>query len=323
MLGLTMPGVGLTRMGGVARAVAPARPLEGMASKGDTIYSLPDHPPRPFEADYPHGTPDHVPGSGRLKVDIDGTPIETGWNPAIAGRRVLGGADEAISPAESDAAGKSFTGLRPQAASSTTFGRKTSGAYIKEVAENPFDPYHPLAEFRRTSPFRDGYDRFIFYLNTLKPEQVPAIVLHELGHVMTDLAGSIRQRQSGSIKPKKGDHGEVPLDLIPPGNHKDTLAQLHRRTRGADPESFGYKKDDVLAEHWAEAFRAYMQNPGAFKAEYPELAAYMRQVWNSDLDRRRVLHLNSIGGTAASGATLGQFLDRPQDRTLPDDQWKF
>src|SRR5262249_26321914 len=55
------------------------------------IYNPPPKPPRPFEADYPHGAP--ADATGRLTQDIEGRPLTAKY---IVGRSAAGAEDQAF-----------------------------------------------------------------------------------------------------------------------------------------------------------------------------------------------------------------------------------
>jgi len=58
-----------------------------------------------------------------------------------------------------------------------------------------------------------------------------------------------------------------------------------------------------MAELWAEAIRAYKQDPNYMKTVAPNAAALIREHWNSNPTLRRILHFNSVG----AGAGLGSY----------------
>lgn len=77
------------------------------ASRTASMYNPPAKELRAFSADYPMGGV--ADDAGRLKFDIEGRPLvaEPG---RIVGRRVAGGADEALAPAEFDGIAEAATG---------------------------------------------------------------------------------------------------------------------------------------------------------------------------------------------------------------------
>jgi len=81
-------------------------------------------PASPFEADYPKGAPRNA--AGLLTTTIDGDPINVGGR--VVGRRVAGGTDEALPPAEFDAITKEGTGRELEVVARSDLGRGTHGA---------------------------------------------------------------------------------------------------------------------------------------------------------------------------------------------------
>src|SRR5882757_10090049 len=86
----TLPGVSLR---GVDMPIA-----ESLASRSASLYNPPVKPQLPIGAQYPHGV--HADATGRLTHDNKGRELVAQY---IVGRRTVGGADEALSPAEYDA----------------------------------------------------------------------------------------------------------------------------------------------------------------------------------------------------------------------------
>jgi len=64
------------------------------SSAFNPLRDPPSKPPRPFDADYPDLDNDE--SGARLKYDVNGHPLDAGQK--IVGRRVVGGADENLSP---------------------------------------------------------------------------------------------------------------------------------------------------------------------------------------------------------------------------------
>jgi hypothetical protein len=125
---LPVPGMALAS--GTGRGIlgllrrAAASEAESLASKSPMMYNPPVKSSRPFAADYPSGAP--ADAAGRLTRDIEGRPLTAQY---IVGRRTLGGADEAISPAELDALAEKILGNRPALVPAKALPRGSVGAY--------------------------------------------------------------------------------------------------------------------------------------------------------------------------------------------------
>jgi len=242
---------------------------ETLASRSARIYNPPAKPPRPFEADYPAGA--KADDAGNLTHDIDGNPLEVGGR--IVGRRVAGGADEALPAAELDAIATATTGSPAAVLPQSALGRDVGRARFDRRSNKPLD---------------------IALSNTLTPEDLSKVYGHEIGHVIDQLAGEI---------PTKGLSHELKAVY-------NTLNNPNRSRDGADAAAFGkpftpaaggYKGDDVPREWVAEAIRAYMEDPNYLKAVAPDVAAAIRKAVYANPNSRTIIQFNSIGGTVASG----------------------
>ena len=95
-------------VGAIPGGRVPSNSVENLASRSARIYDPPVVSPRAFELDYPSGGVANE--SGKLSVDIDGNPLVAR---TVVGRRVLGGADEALTSAELVAITEEITGNKP------------------------------------------------------------------------------------------------------------------------------------------------------------------------------------------------------------------
>lgn len=238
-----------------------------LASKSARIYNPPTKPQRPFKADYPAGA--KADDAGNLTHDIDGNPLEVGGR--IVGRRVAGGADEALPAAEFDAIAKEGTG---RVTETLPLPRNTVG----RVA------VHPVT----------GRPLGVALSNKLTPEDLPKVYGHEIGHVIDQLAGEI---------PTKGLSDELKAVYNTLNNPNRTRDGAEAATFGKPwtPAAGGHKGDDVPREWVAEAIRAYMADPNYLKTVAPKTAAAIRKAVYANPNSRTIIQFNSIGGTVASG----------------------
>lgn len=255
---------------------------ETLASKSARIYNPPAKPPRPFEVDYPAGA--RTDDAGNLTHDIDGNPLQVGGR--IVGRRVAGGADEALPAAEFDAIATATTGSPAAVLPQSALGRDVGRARFDRRSNKPLD---------------------IALSNKLTPEDLPKVYGHEIGHVIDQLAGEI---------PAVGDRTKVGSQLRQVYNdlNNPDLAQRRanaggkevdisksRNLRNYGPEDHGYSGKDVPRELWAEAIRAYMADPNYLKFAAPDVAAAIRKAAYAKPNSRKIIQFNSTGGTVASG----------------------
>jgi hypothetical protein len=246
------------------RAPRPGPPP--LAKRSVLSYNPPNRPPRPFTKDYPDGT--QVEAGRRLTHDIEGRPLEVGGR--IVGRRVAGGADEAVSPTEFDAIAKEATARGAE----TVPGRQIGG---------------DAGRYVETRDRRSGKvtDRAILLSEDLTDAQLSRVYGHEIGHVIDQLAGEI---------PVKGLTKEL-------RSVYNTLNNPNRDRRSGDeaaswggtwgPKAEGYKGADVARELMAEAIRAYMVNPNYLKAEAPKVAAAIRKHVNANPRAKKIIQFNT------------------------------
>jgi hypothetical protein len=237
----------------LAESAAPRTEAAGesLASRSVSLYNAPVKPPRPFATDYPQGAAANA--SGRLTQDIEGRPLGARY---IAGRTVVGGADEAIPATELDALGQAITGSYPENAPKSQLGIE-AGRYTKRRGDR-------LAGDQQQLPGVDGFLRRILFRDDLRPEQAQNVVAHEIAHAIEDRAGT----QTRYLRSPSGEG--VPFGALSDEGIKRELGQVYHdlndRTwrRGqptaprlqTKPEDFGYRGDDVRAEKIAEAIRA-------------------------------------------------------------------
>ncbi|MGE4220127.1 MAG: hypothetical protein AB7G39_11815 [Alphaproteobacteria bacterium] len=259
---------------------------EAVASKSAWIYNPPAKSPRPFEADYPAGA--RTDDAGRLTHDIDGRPLEVGGR--IVGRRVAGGADEALPTAEFDTIAKEGTGRSTEIVPP----RKIGGDAGRVVTDRD----------RRSGNI---VDQQVYLSDKLTPEDLPKVYGHEIGHVIDQLAGEI---------PAVGDRTRIGMQLrqvyhdLNDGSWRRGMETPQRlQTR---PEDRGYRSKDIPRELWAEAIRAYMADPNYLKAVAPDVAAAIRKAVNSNPSIRKIVQFNS--GGIAGGVSLGTIGHDDRDR---------
>jgi hypothetical protein len=96
--------------------------LESMAKRGG-VFPAPTRSSRPFLDDYPEGVPHETfADGGRIARDLKGSPLTARF---IAGRRVVGGEDQALSAEELNILAEAATLRSPQVVAR----RELSGAH--------------------------------------------------------------------------------------------------------------------------------------------------------------------------------------------------
>jgi hypothetical protein len=246
------------------------------ASKSASLYDPSAKPPRPFEADYPEGVSGE-PGSP-LSVDNGGTAL-TARN--IVGRRVLGGADEALAPERLKSGAASVIGSPPVGVAGRAIGGDAGRFHISHDAEG--EP-----------------DYKIFVDKGLPANSRDKVVTHEFGHVIDYFSRDI---------PTDGLLNE----LRPLYNTLNTGTERTRNLMG--PQHLGYKGEEIGREYMAEAIRAYMADPNYIKTVAPKTAARIREYVNTNPRLNKIIQFNGIAGALPiGGAAAGVGSLAPQDQ---------
>lgn len=265
-----LDAAGIVPAGAVFRTAAKlakgAKPLENLGSRVASLYDPPAKKPRPFHLDYPTGALGDE--AGNLKRDIEGRPLVARY---IAGRRLVGGADTALSPTE----------IR-------SIGTQATGRPIAEVPQR--GPTGLGSDMGRVTLNR--YSRLpeeIFISEKLNPRQSDKVIAHEVGHVIDQMAGEI---------PVAGLSRELAFVY-------DTLFTGRERTRNfTGPRHLQYRGDEVPREHIAEASRAYMVDPNWLKTVAPKTAARIREHVNSHPELSKIIQFNSLAAASIGGGSL-------------------
>jgi hypothetical protein len=283
----------VTRGEGIAAELAPriqrllpraaeSAPEDLLASRSARLYDPPSVEQRPFSEDYRGIARDD--GTGRLTHDIEGRPLIAG---RIVGRSTLGGADEALSPAEYDAVTKAAIGEVPQSVPAGSLPRDTVGIY-------------------KVVPGPDGLERTIGVLRNLPAASKDLVAGHEIGHMIDDLAGQLIRYDRGV--PVNGiDQTGIRTELKLVYNALNNPEPRGRAGFGRlwDPEASGYRKGEPAdRELMAEAIRAYMVNPNWLKTTAPRTAAAIRAAVNVNPRLSRIIQFNALP-LAASAAGFG------------------
>jgi hypothetical protein len=266
--------------GRVAVRAAPeaSGPLE---SRLVPAYNPPVKSPRPYTADYPSGTPTDA--TGRLTADIEGRPLGGRY---VAGRRMVGEPDEALSPAAVDAIATSAAGASPQAVAPGQIGRAA-------------------AALRRTVDPETGASQYNILVNrTLSDAMRDRVVAHETGHLVDELAGRIPT-------------DDIKTELKQIYNALNTGQERARNLTG--PQNLGYKGDTVDRELMAEAIRGYMADPNYLKTVAPKTAARIRDYVNSNPRLAPLIQFNSVGVSTGLGTFASDKEESPMAQNATAD----
>jgi len=247
----------------MARRGAPL--AQSLASKSPMIYNPPPKPPRPFEADYPHGAP--ADATGRLTQDIEGRPLTAKY---IVGRSAAGAEDQAFAPGEFDNLARATTGHAAEAIPphQTDFGRTVLSLDRGRLIPTRIE-------------LRAG----------LRPDKADMVYGHELGHVIEETAGQIATK--GLSDELKGVYNS----LNNPNRARGGL-NAAPTARPMTPQRHGYDSEEVPREYMAEAIRAYMTDPNYFKTVAPKTAAAIRAAVNAHPTLSKIIQFNAVGGLA-------------------------
>lgn len=245
----------------------PSPPSESRSKFGDARESLmfypPERAPRPFQEDFPSGAQHE--GSGIITRDPEGRPLTA---PFVAGRNVVGGANQPI----------------PEARYDTITAR-----LLGKAAENVPPGKNPGSVGVTNFNTETGTPLSIELNNNLSPKARPLVYAHEIGHVLDQFAGEI---------PIAGIEKELYRLFNSLNNPIRTRGgnDAHPWSPRMTPRKQGYAKDEAPREMMAEAARAYMQNPNYIKAEAPNVAARIRAYVNEHPWIKQTIQFNSLAG---------------------------
>ena len=242
-------------------------PQMSVASRNAFLYNPPSKSPRAFHEDYKTGA--RADATGRLTHDIESNLLNARY---VAGRRMVGGPDEPLTPADVVAAATEATGRGPQAVAAREIGGD-AGRFVVE-------------RDRRSGNI---LGRQILYDPSLTPTAGGRVIAHEFGHAIDELAGTI---------PTAGLNTELRRVY----NTLNTGEERTRKLMG--PERQHYRGEDVPRELMAEAIRAYMADPNYLKSVAPETATAIRRAVNANPQLAKIIQFNMLvvapmGGLAA------------------------
>jgi hypothetical protein len=252
-----------------------------LASKSANIYDPPEIPQRPFEADYKDGAKGKFDEHGNLTHDMEGRELRA---PFVVGRRVVGGEDQAFSPAQLDPLAEGLTGK----ASETLPSREIGGDAGRVTTRTD----------RRSG--RSDYDISLSRDNT--PTQAPRVLAHEVAHVIDLIAGKIDQTDI------KNDLQRIYHNLND-GSWRRLKDDTPRRLQ-TTPESNGYSREKAPRELMAEAIRAYLANPNYIKEIAPKVAERIRKAWNEHPEGSKVVQFNADQAKASLPGVFAQAAER-------------
>lgn len=243
-------------------------PQNSMARKPYMIYNAPEKPPRPFEWDYPSGA--RTDATGKLTHDIEGRPLTA---PHVAGRQVLGGADEAIPSTQFDTLAEATTGRSAQAVPPREMGSDLGRIGLNRVTGRP---------------------EYIKYRSDLPPQKAPLVVAHELGHAVDEIAG--RMPTTGLTDDFKKIYNTL-------NNPNRTQGGLEAAPWGKPwtAKAAGYAGEEIPREHVAEAVRSYLTNPNYVKTVAPDVAARIRAYVNAHPELSKIIQFNTLAGGVGLG----------------------
>jgi len=221
------------------------------------MYNAPARDIRPFPADYPPGhigIPNDGQASAALTHDIDNRPL-TVPPEFIAGRRVVGGGDEPISPPDYERLTQALVGKKVELAGPEVMGS---------------DWGHVLPNKLETRPVALRINK------RATPEQVEKIWPHELGHAIDLHAGKMP-----TIGLVKEEFQPLFNTMNNPNRAKGGLEAAAPWGKQVTPKAQGYEGAEIPREYVAEAFRAYITNPNYIKSVAPRVAVRIRESVNA------------------------------------------
>ena len=258
-------GAAAKAAGGAAREAAQGiRAYHGsphVARNNEAGYAPPELPQREFNLDYKRPPQGDI--GSRLETDIEGRPLIARF---VAGRRTVGGNDEALTPDEATELAN----------------------YLSNVLRVPRSEL-PSKSVGSYTPSNNK----IKIADDLPDNQGSIAMSHELGHAID------YQSQRGVVFP---DKDQPRLNKIYHDLRTGNVAET-RPSRMASPEADGYKLSDRPGELSAEFIRAYLTNPNYVKSIAPAAAKMLRDLINSDPGLSKYIQFNALAPTVIGGAT--------------------
>jgi len=255
---------------------------ESLASRSASLYNPPAKPQLPIGAQYPRGVPTDA--TGRLTQDNKGRELVAEY---IVGRRTVGGADEALTPAQLDALAEKALGRRPEVVAASSLPRRAVGAYDPNTG--------------RTFVYRG-----------LPSDSKDMIAAHEIAHGLNHKAGDfVGARMTNSIPIRPG----MPRELKTVYNDLNNPYLAAERARNSDvnpdevywgtgvtPEkTFRYSKADAPAEYMAEAIRAAIADPNYMKTIAPRVYEAIADAVNSHPFLSKIIQFNTLAALLGGG----------------------
>jgi len=264
----TLSNAALTAFGAlpfVPSAAGKAQKVSGYLSRSGKIKDAPNLPQRPFESDFKAAS---GPYGSPLSTTIEGHPLTADF---VAGRRTVGGADQGLSERDISDVAKALGISRVDGVPRSKMPDGAVGAYT------------------------GGVKPVIRLASDLMPEKVPSVFAHEVGHHLHE---ALPLKSSGSIDAHAAGFRRVYQDQNVPMTSRKIDANVA-------PERYGYKGSDVNAEYWADALRAYIQNPNYIKSTAPKLAKELRDLVNNNPQLRKTIQLNQAAPAVGAGLLGG------------------
>lgn len=257
------------------------------------MTNLRSAPQRLFETDFPGGNYQFDSETGRMKTDVDGREIHS--DAVIVGRAVYGQPDISFSKENLD---KVHRGLTGQDIAYTVMDNGRVVGYYRDSEDG--ENFTPIT---MNSRYYQSGDKF--------KEAAIRAERHEMGHLFDDIIGTLNDSLNA-----------VPVDVLRGfydiyNEQKNPYLGFERLRypqasaddavpwNGFTPASLGYNtvndetrglRDHTRRELYAEAVRAYLTDPNAMKAHYPEVAKYLRDMINTNPRLNKYLHLSDNSG---------------------------
>jgi hypothetical protein len=285
--GAALNGLGAV-LGATSALAGIGKGAKNLASRSVSIYNPPVKTLRPFEADYPAGTP--ADARGKLTHTIDGDPVAARY---VVGRTEGGGGDVALPSEVLDEIAKAGTGEGIRVLPQSALGRDVGRTVLRP----------------------NGTPKEIAISSTLTSGQSSKVAAHEVGHLIDQIAGEI---------PTAGLSDEVRgvYNSLNNGHRNAAGTDARANAKPFLPQHNGYRGDDIPREYMVEAIRSYMADPNYIKTVAPKTAARIREYVNTNPKLNQTIQFNSIAapavGIAAGGTVLAGSNDAKASPLAPE-----
>lgn len=247
-------------------------------SDADVGYDLPKQRQMPIEAYYGGRLPE-TNRRGKLAYTPEGDPLVA---PLIVGR-IDSGPDRTLSPRQLEKIINSIT-------------RKRMQRVTRKMVEREDERAEQLGDSLGVA-YGDETKKFLtqVLLNRhLRGRQAESVKAHEFGHGVRKVTQP--EPRSRNYEPLQD---EIQNEAARVYHQLNTGKAPRKNQKLFGPVDRNPEDTEIDEEFFAEAMRAYLADPNAFKSLFPDMARFVRKTVNGNPDLMKIIQFNSAAGAAA------------------------